>query len=82
MASPTETTATIVFIVRFWREQAGVESRWRGRIEHVESGQRADFLTIDQMLAFLQRMGVTCVRLADSDRPEPPAQPRHTRNEP
>ena len=39
----------------------------RGRIEHVRSGQRADFLAIDQMLAFLQQMGVTCIQLTNNN---------------
>ncbi len=80
--SPTQPTAITTFVLRFWREWTGTETRWRGRIEHVESGQRTDFLTVDQMLAFLQQMGVTCARLADSDRPEPLPRPRHTRDEP
>ena len=59
MASPTETTAATVFVVHFWREWTGTESRWRGRIEHVGSGRRASFLAIDEMLVFLRQMGVT-----------------------
>lgn len=59
MASPTETTATTVFVVRFWHEWSGEESRWRGRIEHAGSGQRASFLAMDEMLDFLRQMGVT-----------------------
>ena len=54
-----ETTATTTFVVRFWREWSGAEARWRGRIEHVQSGQRADFLYLDDMLRFLRQMGVT-----------------------
>ena len=67
MASPAETTATTVFIVRFWREQAGAESRWRGRIEHVQSGQRADFLALDAMLRFLRQTGVSMAQLTDTE---------------
>ena len=54
-----ETTATTTFVVRFWREWTGAESRWRGRVEHVQSGQQADFLYLDDMLRFLRQMGVT-----------------------
>jgi hypothetical protein len=53
-----ETTATMTFVVHFWREQAGAESRWRGRIEHVQSGQRADFLAIEDLLRFFRRFGI------------------------
>jgi len=33
-------------------------SRWRGRIEHVQSGQGAAFLGLDGMLDFVRRVGV------------------------
>lgn len=62
------TTATTTFVVRFWREWTGTESRWRGRIEHVQSGQRADFLRLDDMLDFLQRMGVAIAQPTDDER--------------
>jgi hypothetical protein len=56
--STTPNTTTSTFIVRFWREQAGAESRWRGRIEHVPSGQRANFLAVEDLLGFFQRFGI------------------------
>ena len=68
-----ETTATTTFVVRFWREWTGVEARWRGRIEHVQSGQRQDFLCLDGMLRFLRQMGVTLAQLTDDDEQETPA---------
>jgi hypothetical protein len=50
------TTAT--FIIRFWRETTTGEECWRGRIEHVPSGESAAFLDIDVMLSFLRRFGI------------------------
>ncbi|MBC8263984.1 MAG: hypothetical protein H8E47_07655 [Anaerolineales bacterium] len=32
--------------------------RWRGRIEHVQSGESAAFLGVDEMLCFVRRVGV------------------------
>ena len=58
MASPAETTAATVFVVRFWREWSGAETRWRGRIEHVQSGRRAEFLEVEGLLDFLERFGI------------------------
>jgi hypothetical protein len=46
------------FVVRFWRETLAGEPRWRGQIEHVQSGQSAAFLDLDAMLRFLHRFGV------------------------
>ena len=53
-----KTPATMTFIVRFWREWTGAEARWRGRIEHMQSGRRADFLGVEGLLGFLERFGI------------------------
>lgn len=55
--TPNTTTGS-TFILRFWREQAGAESRWRGRVEHVESGRQANFLTTEDLFDFFQRFGI------------------------
>jgi hypothetical protein len=52
------TTTSSTFVLRFWREWTGAESRWRGRIEHVQSGQRTDFLALEGLLHFLRRFGI------------------------
>jgi len=61
-------TAPVTFVLRFWRETSAGRVRWRGQIEHVQSGEKAAFLDIGTMLRFLRRFGVevevTC-------RPEP-----------
>jgi hypothetical protein len=51
-------TIAATFIVRFWREATVGEGCWRGRIEHVPSGERAAFLEIDAMLSFLRRFEI------------------------
>lgn len=47
------------FVVRFWREwpsESGEhETGWRGRIEHVQSGEMMAFCDLRQMLAFVER---------------------------
>lgn len=53
-----EATATSIFVVHFWREWSGAEPRWRGRVEHVESGRQANFLEIDDLLGFFQHFGI------------------------
>ncbi|MFN2165664.1 MAG: hypothetical protein ACK2U9_05345, partial [Anaerolineae bacterium] len=54
MDRPTaETTAIVTFVVRFWREWSAGQPRWRGRVEHVESRQRGDFLHLSDLLGFL-----------------------------
>jgi hypothetical protein len=45
------------FIVRFWWEGTAVGQRWRGCIEHVQSGESAAFLELETMLSFLGRFG-------------------------
>ncbi|RCK72944.1 MAG: hypothetical protein ANABAC_1089 [Anaerolineae bacterium] len=48
------------FIVRFWREWQGSDaeqfSGWRGRIEHIQSGQGINFYKHQQMLDFIEQM--------------------------
>jgi hypothetical protein len=46
------------FVLRFWREWSASGSRWRGRIEHVQSGQRADFVELQGILEFVRAFGV------------------------
>jgi hypothetical protein len=45
------------FVVRFRREWTVTGPRWRGRIEHVQSGESVAFLNLDDMLVFLRRFG-------------------------
>jgi hypothetical protein len=46
------------FVIRFWCEWSVSGSRWRGRIEHVQSGQRTDFVELQGILEFVQAFGV------------------------
>jgi hypothetical protein len=46
------------FVIRFWREWSASQGRWRGRIEHVQSGQHADFLDLGGVLDFVRGFGV------------------------
>ena len=59
MTHPAIPSSTMVtFVVRFWRETSAGELRWRGQIEHAQSGERAAFLEMEAMLSFLRRFGV------------------------
>jgi hypothetical protein len=55
-ASPSSSRVT--FVVRFWREASAGGLRWRGQIEHAQSGEQMAFLELDAMLDFLRRSGV------------------------
>ena len=45
MTHPTiPTTSVATFVVRFWCEASAGEGHWRGRIEHVPSGEGIAFL--------------------------------------
>ena len=59
MTPPDIASSTMVtFVIRFWRETSEGKVRWRGQIEHVQSGQSAAFLDVDAMLRFLHGFGV------------------------
>jgi hypothetical protein len=45
------------FVVRFWQDWSVAGPRWRGRIEHVQSGECATFLGLDGMLDFIRSFG-------------------------
>jgi hypothetical protein len=44
-----------LFIVRFWREDSQVEpgGQWRGSVEHVPSGRRVHFVSLDVLNEFI-----------------------------
>jgi len=50
--------SVMTFVVRFWREWSAAGVRWRGRIQHVESGDAASFIDLNKMLRFLRCSGV------------------------
>ncbi len=55
---PFPTTTSATFVLRFWRERTPGEVRWRGQIEHVQSGEKVAFLELETMLRFLRHFGV------------------------
>ena len=58
MAESSASPPVSTFVLRFWREWTPGQVRWRGRIEHVPSGESAAFLNVKGMLCFLERFGV------------------------
>lgn len=58
MAEPLSAPSISTFVIRFWREWTAASIRWRGRIDHVQSGQRADFVDPEAIMAFVRALGV------------------------
>ena len=58
MTEQTQVPPASTFVIRFWREWSASGSRWRGHIEHVQSGQRADFVELQGILEFVRAFGV------------------------
>jgi hypothetical protein len=73
MAEQSPVSPISTFVVRFWQEWSATGPRWRGRIEHVQSGESATFLDLDGMLDFVRRIGVM-----DSDDSPPARQERRS----
>jgi len=46
-----------LFIVRFWREDSEGTSggQWRGSVEHVPTGQRVHFVSLDVLNTFINK---------------------------
>jgi hypothetical protein len=49
----------VSFLVRLWREEttdlSQQSTNWESEVEHIQTGDRWEFDTLDQMLAFLRR---------------------------
>lgn len=58
MANSSFIPPASTFIVRFWFERSAVGSRWRGRIEHVQSGEIATSLELREIMDFIQQRGI------------------------
>ena len=58
MAERAQVPPASTFVIRFWHEWSVSGSRWRGRIEHVQSGQRTDFVELQSILEFVRAFGV------------------------
>jgi hypothetical protein len=43
------------FVIRLWHEWTAEGPRWRGRIEHLQSGESRAFLDWDGLLSFVHR---------------------------
>ena len=70
MAESPPVSPASTFIVRFWREWSVAGSCWRGRIEHVQSGQGAAFLDFYEMLDFIRGFGAMANDKAQPTRKE------------
>ena len=56
MAPPEKSPVSLnTFVVRLWREIRAGRACWRGRIQHVQSGEQAAFVDEDGLLAFVRR---------------------------
>lgn len=52
--TPEEPEAqAISFVVRIWKQKGPADPECRGWVEHVQSGQRAFFLGLDQLLSVI-----------------------------
>jgi hypothetical protein len=54
MAESSPVPPTSTFVIRFWKEWSAAGSRWRGWVEHVQSGQRVGFQDLDRLLTFIR----------------------------
>ena len=57
MPQPSRAEPTSTFILRLraeWADDGG--PRWRGRIDHLQSGEHVSFRTVDAMVGFIRRL--------------------------
>ncbi len=58
MATSSSDSSVSTFVLRFWREWSAGRPRWRGQIDHVQSGTSAWFLDLEEMGDILHGFGV------------------------
>jgi hypothetical protein len=46
------------FVLRFWRDWTASGGQWRGRIDHLQSGQAVAFLSWQQIVGFVELCGI------------------------
>jgi hypothetical protein len=59
-----------LFIVRFWREdsEGAPGGQWRGSVEHVPTGHRTHFVSLDVLDAFISKqLNSEAVNTADQE---------------
>ena len=42
------------FVVRIWMEWSETDSSWRGQIMYLQNGEKVTFLTLQEMVTFIQ----------------------------
>jgi len=47
------------YLLRMWRAQEKRREVWRASLQHVETGERVSFRSLDELFAFLRRQGGT-----------------------
>ena len=58
MATSSPDLLVSTFVLRFWREWSATGPRWRGQIDHVQSGASVRFLALEEMSDVIQSFGV------------------------
>lgn len=58
MASMSTSIEYVSFLVRLWREVSGEgldrSANWHSEVEHIQTGERWDFETLQELLDFLR----------------------------
>jgi hypothetical protein len=58
MTGNAATPPASTFVVRFWREGSADGPRWRGQVDHVQSGETARFLDLEGLVVFIHSLGI------------------------
>jgi hypothetical protein len=66
MAEPYLAPPASTFVVRFWRLWSVAGAGWRGRIEHVQSGESHRFVNSDGLIDFIRSYGILTEEAEDA----------------
>ena len=51
-----------IIIIKIWRDYFPNKTRWRGKIEHHQSGKSTSFLRLDEIPGFIRSLGLMMER--------------------
>jgi hypothetical protein len=51
--------SAITFVLRFWLDRSISTARWRGSIEHIPSGDRSEFLRVEELSKFFRKFEIS-----------------------
>lgn len=57
-----DSTGYLSYLLRLWREETNHMTAWRASLESVQTGERHNFATLDELIVFLRQCTAQSVK--------------------